>query len=148
RAEPGGFFGRQVERERLWELVSNVAAGRGRSVLVEGEPGIGKSALLTATLAAAPGEGCEVAWAAADELSQRFPVWVLLGCLGVGRGASSDPERAQIAAVLSGGRAAEGLTGLLANGDSVRAATELLLALVERWCEASPLVLVVDDLQW
>ena len=50
-APDGGLVGREVELGVLREFVDRVAAGRGGSVWVEGEPGIGKSALVEAGLA-------------------------------------------------------------------------------------------------
>src|SRR5437763_1090873 len=44
------FVGRSAELGVLRRLVAEVARGRGGSVLVEGEPGIGKPALLAAGL--------------------------------------------------------------------------------------------------
>jgi predicted ATPase len=41
----GALVGRDSEITLLNELVREVSAGRGSSVLIEGEPGIGKSAL-------------------------------------------------------------------------------------------------------
>ena len=55
----GALVGRDSERALLTGLVRDVARGRGGSVLIEGEPGIGKSALVRATVAEAP-EGAVV----------------------------------------------------------------------------------------
>ncbi len=137
------FVGRHDEVERLRALVEDLASGRGHVVLIEGEPGIGKSALLAVGLAEAPPLGCELVWGAADELSERFSLRVMLDCLGVDA-SSADPSRAEIAATLLGQRPA----GLLGAGDPVLAATELLVAMVERSCVGAPLALVIDDLQW
>src|SRR5690349_5444137 len=102
-----GFVGRQGERERLRDVLVDVAGGRGRAVLVEGEPGIGKSSLLAAGLTGARALGCDAAWAAADELSQQFALRVMLDALGVsGRPPENpddvDPGRAEIVATLRG----------------------------------------------
>src|SRR5215813_3181510 len=64
------LVGRDVQVGLLRGLVSAVADGRGGEVWVEGEPGIGKSAVLAAGLADAAGLGCQAFRAAADELSQ------------------------------------------------------------------------------
>jgi predicted ATPase len=48
-----GLVGRDAELGRLAGLLDDLRAGRGAAVLVEGEPGIGKSALLRTGLAAA-----------------------------------------------------------------------------------------------
>jgi predicted ATPase len=53
----GALVGRDGEMALLTGLVKEVAQGRGRSVLVEGEPGIGKSALVRAAVAEAPTAG-------------------------------------------------------------------------------------------
>jgi DNA-binding CsgD family transcriptional regulator len=127
----------------LRQAVEHVAAGQGGLALVEGEPGIGKSALLTEGLAGAATLGCQIGWASADELSQRLPLRLMLECLDVEPG-SADPRRAEIARLLrpeAGGR-------LLATGDPMLALSERLLALVDQLCSAAPLVLVGDDMQW
>jgi hypothetical protein len=52
------LVGREAELGKLLGWVAEVAAGRGRGVLVEGEAGIGKSSLLRATLAGGMDAGC------------------------------------------------------------------------------------------
>ena len=47
----GALVGRDSETAMLARLMREVAGGRGSSVLIEGEPGIGKSALVRAALA-------------------------------------------------------------------------------------------------
>ncbi len=126
------------------DALAAVARGRGGLALVEGEPGIGKSALMSAALADAGLLGCQLQWAAADEqMGQRFPLRVMLDCLGVDA-RSTDPPRAEIAALLRGER----LVGPPGAGDPVAAAVERLLRLVDQQCAVSPVVIVVDDLQW
>ena len=61
-APDGGLVGREAELGVLREFVDGVAAGRGGSVWVEGEPGIGKTALVEAGLGGAREVGCEVFW--------------------------------------------------------------------------------------
>src|SRR6266498_3166669 len=136
------LVGRAHELAHLKGLVTEVVAGRGRSIWVTGEPGIGKSALLAAGLADAQRLGCAVFWDSADEARQRFPLWVLSDCLRVGS-RSPDPARAEIAGLLRG----EGSAGLTP-GDVVAAATERLLALVDRLCACAPVVLMVEYMQW
>jgi DNA-binding CsgD family transcriptional regulator/tetratricopeptide (TPR) repeat protein len=138
----GSLVGRERELARLVACVGDLAAGRGGSVWIEGEPGIGKSALLEAGLAGAPAQGCTVFSAVADELSGRFPLRVLLDCLRVGT--APDAERAEIAGLLQGA----GSSGAVTPGDIVGAAAERLVVLVERLCAGAPVALVVDDLQW
>jgi DNA-binding CsgD family transcriptional regulator len=142
-AGSGVFVGRGAEVRVLRGLVAGVTAGRGGVAWVEGEPGIGKSALVAEGLAEAAGAGCAVFWGGADPLRAGFPLGVMLDCLGVG-GRSGGGERAEIAALLRG----EGVGGLLPAGSAVAAAAERVLVLVDRLCAVSPVVVVVDDLQW
>ena len=62
------LVGRESEQALLAGLVKQVAQGRGGVVLIEGEPGIGKSALVRAAAAEASEAGCQVFWGAGDEL--------------------------------------------------------------------------------
>ncbi|WP_436535554.1 BTAD domain-containing putative transcriptional regulator [Actinoplanes sp. HUAS TT8] len=59
---PGG---RDAELNRLHGLVTVLAAGRGRAVWIEGEPGIGKSELIAAAFAGVGARGCQLAWSIA-----------------------------------------------------------------------------------
>lgn len=64
--------------------VSRVFVGRrGGLVWVEGEPGIGKSAVVVEGLADAEELGCAVFHGSADQLRARFPLGVILDCLGL-----------------------------------------------------------------
>ncbi|GHH56549.1 BTAD domain-containing putative transcriptional regulator [Lentzea cavernae] len=75
--------GRAHEVEAVRQLLDDVVAGRGRGLWLEGEPGIGKTSLLTTALRDAAEQGCHVAWAAAAELGRRFPLQVLMDALGL-----------------------------------------------------------------
>jgi predicted ATPase len=55
-----GLVGRDAQVGVLRAAVQRVAAGRGGSVLVDGEPGIGKSAVVAAGVADAKRRGCRV----------------------------------------------------------------------------------------
>ncbi|MCP2163588.1 BTAD domain-containing putative transcriptional regulator [Goodfellowiella coeruleoviolacea] len=140
---PGTFVGRAAEAARLRQLVTGVLAGRGAPVWIEGEPGIGKSALLAVGLADAGQRGCQLGWVSADEFGQDVPLRVVLDCLGVSAD-SPDPRRARLAGLLGEQPAADGWV----RGDPVLAAVDQILALVDELCARAPLVLVVDDLQW
>jgi DNA-binding CsgD family transcriptional regulator len=137
----GALVGRDSETATLVRFVTEVAAGRGNSVLIEGEPGIGKSALVRAALAEAADAGCQVFWGAGDELGQALPLLPLLEGLRV-REPSTNPRRNTIVRLLRGELTAD-------RGADVSAAlAEQLLALVAEQCATVPTVLVVDDLQW
>ncbi len=141
RRDHARLFGRETETTRLAELLDDVRAGRGRAVWIEGEAGLGKSELLAAALS---GTRPQLLWAAADELSTRFPLQVMLECLAIDVH-SPDPRRARVAKDLAG-------EGPVRHGwgaaDPVLAAVDRLLSLVDELCTDAPLVMVIDDLQW
>jgi DNA-binding SARP family transcriptional activator/tetratricopeptide (TPR) repeat protein len=83
--EDGFFAGRKAELARLQEGVAAAQEGRGGVVWVEGESGIGKSSLLAVGLASVESVGVQLGWAVADELAGRFPLQVMLECLGLDR---------------------------------------------------------------
>jgi len=137
----GALVGRDSELAMLAGLVTQVAAGRGSAVLIEGEPGVGKSALVRAALAGAAEAGCQVFWGAGDELGQALPLLPLLEGLRV-REPSANPRRETIVRLLRGEATAD-------RGMDVSAAlAEQLLTLVAEQCAAQPTILVIDDLQW
>ena len=137
----GALIGRDSEMSLLTGLVTAVSVGRGGSVLIEGEPGIGKSALVRAALTEAPEAGCQVFWGAGDELGQALPLLPFLDGLRV-REPSSNPRRNAIVGLLRGEVAADRDTNVPA------ALAEQLLALVTEQCTTRPTILVIDDLQW
>ena len=53
----GALVGRDSEMVLLTGLIREVARGRGSSVLIEGEPGIGKSALVRSAVERGAGGG-------------------------------------------------------------------------------------------
>ena len=137
----GALIGRDSEMALLAGLMRDVARGRGGSVLIEGEPGIGKSALVQAAVAEAPEAGCQVFWGAGDELGQALPLLPFLDGLRV-REPSANPRQKMIVRLLRGEVSAD-------RGTDVPAVlAEQLLALVAEQCAVRPVILVIDDLQW
>ena len=137
----GALVGRDSEMTLLIRLIKEVARGRGGSVLIEGEPGIGKSALVRAAVAEAAEAGCQVFWGAGDELGQALPLLPFMDGLRV-REPSTNPRRNTIVGLLRGEVTAD-------RGTDVPAVlAEQLLALVAEQCAVRPTILVVDDLQW
>jgi DNA-binding CsgD family transcriptional regulator len=135
------LVGRDSELAALTGLVKEVAAGRGGAVLVDGEPGIGKSTLVRAALAEAADVGCQVFWGAGDELGQALPLLPFIEGLRV-REPSANVRRNTIVGMLRGEFATDRGT------DVSSALAEQLLALVAEQYAERPTVLVIDDLQW
>src|SRR5215472_1827212 len=146
---PAGMLaGRANELMLLDGLFNDLARGSGNAVLIEGEPGIGKtslvrSALASAAQAARSGQqaGCQEFWGAGDELGQELPLLPFLDALRV-RGASANARRATIAGLLRGEVATD------RGADVPAMLAEQLIALVIDETAARPVVLAIDDLQW
>src|SRR4051794_38134750 len=132
----GMLVGRATELDRLRALAAEPAAGRSGVLVVTGEPGIGKTALLRAAAREAPaglrvleatgGESeSELPFAGLDELLR--PVLELTERLAV-------HQARALRAALAGGGAADRF-----------AASAAVLGLL---AEAAPVLAVIDDAQW
>ena len=127
--------GRDAELTALGEVLDELRAGRGRAVLVEGEAGIGKSALVAAALARDGSSGTRVLTGVCDQLTQPLPLSVVTQAMGLANGPGTQELEASPEAALDA-------------GDPVRSGVEKLLGVVQGLCAAGPLVLVIEDLHW
>ena len=93
-------MGRDGELEILTSLARDAASGRGRLVLIEGEPGIGKTSLLRALLEDAADLLPRVVTGAAEEFDQRLPFATAGSCLEPL--AAGDQEVAEVLALIRG----------------------------------------------
>ncbi|MGW1204910.1 helix-turn-helix transcriptional regulator [Streptomyces cyaneofuscatus] len=147
------LYGRAVEQERLARLLAEARAGRSGALLLRGEAGIGKTALLDwlAGTAAAPaedgttGEGREVrvlrVTGVEPEADLAFGGLVqLLWPVQDRLNALPAPQAAALRAILGTGREQRGpdrfLTGLA------------VLTVLADLAEDGPLLCLVDDAQW
>ena len=133
RAGGAHVLGRDGELEVLTGLARNAASGRGRLVLIEGEPGIGKTSLLWAFLAGAAGFLSRAVTGTAEEFDQRLPFATVATCL--------EP-------LAAGDRRVAEVLALIRGAASEYPVIESVLALVEGWCAAGPVAVAVDDLHW
>ena len=136
----GALHGRRVEREVLDRLLAAVAGGQSRVLVVSGEPGVGKTALLQSAIESAPGfrvaravgveSEMELAFAALQQLCA--PMLDRLDRLPV-----PQQEALGVAFGLRAGNAPDRfLVGLA------------VLSLCSEVAAEQPLVCVVDDAQW
>ena len=134
------LVGRAVECREMDQLLRDVRDGRSRALVITGEPGIGKTALVQYALSSA--EGFEVARAAGVESEMELPFAGLhqLCMPMLDRLARlSEPQREAISTALglAAGRAPDRfLLGLA------------VLSLLSESAEWAPLLCVVDDAQW
>ncbi|HEY1819529.1 MAG TPA: LuxR C-terminal-related transcriptional regulator [Trebonia sp.] len=73
--------GRAAEYNAVLSLLASTAEGQGKILLVEGDPGTGKSLLLAAAAREAREQGFPLVTAVADELSQATPLAPLLSAV-------------------------------------------------------------------
>ena len=128
--EPPSVFGRVPELAALGWLLDARSAGTGRTLVLEGEAGIGKTHLVETARCMAVTSGLKVVAAGADELELDRPGRLLLGWAAE-LGAS--------------------LTGLLApseEGSRGYAVIEAVGDALENAAAESPIVVVAEDLQW
>jgi DNA-binding CsgD family transcriptional regulator len=134
------FHDRRSEREALDRRLAAVRGGESRVVVVSGEPGVGKTALLESVIASAPGfrvlraagveSDMELAFAALQQLCA--PVLDRLGRLP-----APQQDALGVAFGLRAGNAPDRfLVGLA------------VLSLLAEVAEDQPLLCVVDDAQW
>jgi DNA-binding NarL/FixJ family response regulator len=135
------LVGRDAQLGTVRVLADGLMRGRGGVLWIEGEPGIGKTALVDALLARVGAAGCTSLRAGGDELMEAFPLRLMAACLGVS-GHAQDDARREIAGLLRGGH------GAARAADPILAAAERMLELVDRQCARGPLLLVAEDLQW
>ncbi|WP_191304121.1 BTAD domain-containing putative transcriptional regulator [Lentzea cavernae] len=132
---PEVFVGREDELAVLRAAVARLGRA-GEAVLVEGEPGIGKTALLAVGLS---GADHRIAAAAVDGPAGTTPLQVVLDALAPVAGTMAERHlRLAEAARAVDPASPDAVEGLLGEVESF----------VEQVCAAGPLVLVTDDLQW
>ena len=157
RAATGTFVGRDGPRARIRAAFGDSLIGDTRLVLVSGEAGIGKTALLTEAAREAAHEGAATAWGTCWDADRAPGYWpwaqVVRQMLDQAEGepleAMSEEDRADLARLLP--EACGSGPVPLDELDSGRAQFRFFDA-VARWLERSarrrPAVLILDDLQW
>lgn len=136
------LFGRESERAALAKILDDARAGRSQALLIVGEAGIGKTALLDEVAESAEGSGFAVARVVGHEAEQQFAYAGIhrlcapfLGHLD----ALPDPQRDALEVALglsSGSRTDIFLVGLA------------VLTLLAESAEERPLLCLVDDALW
>lgn len=136
------LVGRESERSQVTDLVRDAAEGRGRALLVCGEPGIGKSALLEEARSAARELDVAVLWVSGVESETELAFSALYDLLGpvIGDRAALPPSQS---AALASALALE--PGVPGDRLAVCVAT---LGLLQHAAADKPLVVLVDDLPW
>jgi tetratricopeptide (TPR) repeat protein len=140
--------GRAAEIAVLGEALDRAASGQSAVVLIEGEPGIGKTRLLDEALADARGRGMQVAAGRAGELEQTRPFGLVASAFGCAP-SSPDARRVAIAELLVAGGGGERGPITVTSDPGLRfRAVDAFADLAEELALSGPLVIGADDLQW
>jgi DNA-binding CsgD family transcriptional regulator len=138
------LVGRDVELELLVGRLESVRRGSARCAVIEGEAGIGKSALLGGLVEVATERGMAVVRGDAHPLEAARPFGPLIDALGLSGGVG-DERRAGIARLLAeGGEAA----APLGPGQLQVLVVEAIIDLLESISDRQPLLLAIDDVHW
>ncbi|MCO5994136.1 helix-turn-helix transcriptional regulator [Actinoallomurus rhizosphaericola] len=140
--EAGTLYGRDAELRLIAEVTSRGLAGAGGALLVRGEAGIGKTALLGAAREAAVGRGCRALSAVGVQSEASIPFAGLHQLLRpvLDRASALIPRQRQALSAAFG--MAEGVAPEMF---SVGLAS---LELISGLADDSPVILVIDDVQW
>ena len=140
-----GLIGRQPQLRAVEVFVSTIVEGPS-ALVIEGDPGIGKTTVWRAGLAAARGAGLRVLACQGASAEVRLGYAALGDLLAdVDDGWLADlpvPQRRALGAALLRSEPVEGVA------PDPRAVATGLLTLLERLAEVRPLLVAVDDLQW
>ena len=147
-AEGEALLERGRELEALRQLVRSTSEGAGAAVLITGEAGIGKTALVTAGCTVASSAGLSVFSARAGELESEF-AWGVVRQLFAGVVSDAPGFRSDWfsgAAALA--RPALGIEPAAFPVDASYGTVHGLYWLTVNLAQHGPLLLAVDDLQW
>jgi DNA-binding CsgD family transcriptional regulator len=141
-APPAGrLYGRDAECRALDGLVTDVRAGKSRVLVLRGEAGAGKSALLDYLARRAPGQGCQVTRTACARSRAELPFAGLRGLCAPMLGRAGQLPAPQRDALLAA-------SGLAAGPPHRFYAGLALLSLLSGAAGERPLVCLIDDEQW
>jgi adenylate cyclase len=167
---PGVLVGRQAEVARLAATLDALDAGESRTLIVDGEAGIGKSRLVAELARMLRERGMAGFSGAGQSIEQQTPyrAWreIFTAYFGLDDLADPDQRRACVRAhvteivpdlierlpllndVLNLGLPDTGLTRTLDPALRSQSLSDLLIALLRTWAAEQPLALMIEDAHW
>ncbi len=151
RRATGSVVGRPLELAAIREELASAAEGRLAGITVEGEPGIGKTRLISAASELAAVEGYTIIAVAADE-EIRGPLLLARSIIGAPEAAAAakgTPAEDAIQRSLNAlvGNDDPGLASLPPDQKLMRT-LDLAAVAIRSLADAGPLALFLDDVQW
>ena len=159
KAQATGFIGRHQELATLTDALDDAVAGRGRLVMLAGEPGIGKTRITRELAGLAEQRGAKVLWGWCYEQSGAPPYWPWIQAI---RSYAEKTDSGQLRQQMGAG--ATDISGILpellsdfadleppAVVDPEQARFRLFVsvsAFLSAVGRTQPLVLVLEDLHW
>lgn len=141
------LFGRDVELGVLDRLLEEARSGRGGTVVMTGEAGIGKTRLVDEAMERARSTCMAVAAGASDEAEPDRPFAPFVEALGLDERGGGD--HGPLSRLISGADdPPRPLASGAGHGDLGRVIGESIVAQVEQGAAATPMLVVVEDLHW
>ncbi|MCH8310502.1 MAG: AAA family ATPase [Chloroflexi bacterium] len=155
-----GFVGRQVEMGELTGALDDAFAGRGRMVMLVGEPGIGKTRCAQELATIAQVRGAQVVWGQCHESEGAPPYWIWTQAI---RSYIQDKDEAQLLSVMGVGASdiAEVVPEVKLRMPDLESSPQLespeqarfrlfdsVTTFLKNASRSQPLIIILDDLQW
>jgi DNA-binding NarL/FixJ family response regulator len=142
----GALIGRHGELLQVVEALKTARGGQATTVVIRGEPGIGKSRFLTETLAQAELLGHGVRFGRLDDLDRYVPYAALRSSLLSALDGERDPDLVPSAVAVHDGLVAAAAAGSATEAMPLPRLVAELEGLLRAWAQREPLVLAIDDL--
>jgi DNA-binding CsgD family transcriptional regulator/tetratricopeptide (TPR) repeat protein len=142
----GALIGRHGELQQVVEAFKAARGGEATTVVIRGEPGIGKSRFLAEALAQAELLGHGFCFGRLDDLDRYVPYAAFRSSLLTALDGERDPELVPIAIAVHDGLVAAAAAGSAAEALPLPRLVAALEGIMRAWSEREPLVLAIDDL--
>jgi DNA-binding NarL/FixJ family response regulator len=142
----GALIGRHGELQQVVEAFKTARGGQATTVVIRGEPGIGKSRFLAESLSQAELLGHVVRYGRLDDLDRYVPYAAFRSSLLTALDDERDPELVPSAVAVHDGLVAAAAAGSATEAMPLPRFVAELEGLLRAWARREPLVLAVDDL--
>jgi DNA-binding NarL/FixJ family response regulator len=142
----GALIGRHGELQQVVEAFKTARGGQATTVVIRGEPGIGKSRFLAESLAQADLLGHVVRFGRLDDLDRYVPYAAFRSALLAALDGERDPDLVPSAVAVHDALVAAAAAGSAAEAMPLPRLVAELEGILRAWAQREPLVLAIDDL--